>query len=353
MQGRYPQPPARGYSSSSGRDRDPRYYNGGNGSGGVGRGTGYYDQRDMNSASTGGRGTYQSSGTRSRDDYQQRGGGGSRREDIETGRQQSSSYYNQDTRRNNYNTSTNLARSPTTQSSSATGSFFDQIEEAKQSIELIKRNIDQIKSIQSRILNSTTTDESNRYTNQLDALNDKTSNMMQQVRETMKTMSAETANMPPGAEQHSRRGQQSSVAKKLMAVAEDYQNCQMGFKQRYKARMEREIRIAQPNATEAEIKRAVENPRNGSAFAQQLMSSRSAQQRRILEDVQDRHKELLKLEQSINEIFSLFQEMQLLLDTQQEMINTIEANVENTVAYVEEGSKGTPTTFKAKNSKGN
>lgn len=35
----------------------------------------------------------------------------------------------------------------------------------------------------------------------------------------------------------------------------------------------------------------------------------------------------------------LFQDMSLLLDTQQELVNTIEAQVENTAVYVEEGAK--------------
>lgn len=39
------------------------------------------------------------------------------------------------------------------------------------------------------------------------------------------------------------------------------------------------------------------------------------------------------------ELVQLFTDMSLLLDTQQEMVNTIEAQVENTAVYVEEGSK--------------
>jgi syntaxin 1B/2/3 len=197
---------------------------------------------------------------------------------------------------------------------SSTGNFYDQVDHTKRTIERIQKQMERIRSLQSRILNSTTTDESDHYTTQLDQLTDETSAMLQSVRKTLKQMSAETSKLPPGAEQHSRKGQQGSLAKKLMSVAEEYQQLQTSFKQRYKQRMEREIRIAQPNATEADIQRAIENPQQGSAFASQLMSSRSAQQRKVLEDVQTRHQELQKIEQSINELFALFQEMQLLLD---------------------------------------
>ncbi len=52
-----------------------------------------------------------------------------------------------------------------------------------------------------------------------------------------------------------------------------------------------------------------------------------------------RHDDIQKIEQSIEELVQLFQDMSLLLDTQQELVNTIEAQVENTAVYVEEGSK--------------
>ncbi|KAJ3334365.1 Plasma membrane t-SNARE, secretory vesicle fusion [Blyttiomyces sp. JEL0837] len=220
----------------------------------------------------------------------------------------------------------------------AEGNFFDEIESAKSSITKASQNLDRIRNLQSRILSSTQSDETQRLTSQLDQLNDDTSRILQSVRMKLKKLSGATAKMPPGAESHARKGQQGNVAKKLLAVAEEYQKLQGSFKQKFKARMEREIRIARPDATPEEIERALDN-NSGSAFSQQLLSSRNAQSRRALEEVQSRHKELQKIEQSMTELLTLFQDMQTLIETQQEMINTIETQVENTVQYVEEGSK--------------
>ena len=77
--------------------------------------------------------------------------------------------------------------------------------------------------------------------------------------------------------------------------------------------MEREIRIARPNATPEEIERAMDS-RTGPVFAQEILSSRVQDQRRVLQEVQGRHEELRRIETSIDELVNLFQEMQLLID---------------------------------------
>lgn len=69
------------------------------------------------------------------------------------------------------------------------------------------------------------------------------------------------------------------------------------------------------------------------------MSSRVSDAKSALTEAKVRHDDIMKIEQSIEELVQLFQDMSLLLDTQQELVNTIEAQVENTAVYVEEGSK--------------
>ncbi|KAI8899852.1 hypothetical protein BC833DRAFT_584176 [Globomyces pollinis-pini] len=68
-----------------------------------------------------------------------------------------------------------------------------------------------------------------------------------------------------------------------------------------------------------------------------MLNSRVGAQRRVLEEVQGRHEELRKLEQSIEELATLFMDMQNLLQQQQEVINVIDTQVENTAAHIEDG----------------
>ena len=114
-----------------------------------------------------------------------------------------------------------------------------------------------------------------------------------------------------GSESRVRKAKQSALAKSLMKVAETYQGLQTQYRKECRKRVEREIKIAKPDATPKEIERALD-PRSGGVFAQQMLSS--ASQQHILSEVKGRHNEILKLEESINELVELFQEMQILID---------------------------------------
>ncbi|KAJ3214540.1 Plasma membrane t-SNARE, secretory vesicle fusion [Dinochytrium kinnereticum] len=214
--------------------------------------------------------------------------------------------------------------------------FFEEVESVQRGVDRCDKNIHRIRQLQARALNASSSGESQRFNAELDEVNEATSTLLQTLRARVKAMSNATKQLPKSAEAHSRRGQQATLANKLMDVARSYQQCQADFKAKSKQRIEREIKIARPDATPAEIERAIEG---GGGFAQQLLSSRVTDQRRLLNDVQKRHEEMRRIEQSLEELLSLFQEMEAMIDTQQEMINTIEAQAETAVINLEEGSK--------------
>jgi len=72
--------------------------------------------------------------------------------------------------------------------------------------------------------------------------------------------------------------------------------------------------IARPDASQADIERAVNDSRSGTAFAQEMLNSRIGAQRRVLQEVQGRHEELRKMESSIEELATLFMDLQVMLE---------------------------------------
>ena len=52
-------------------------------------------------------------------------------------------------------------------------------------------------------------------------------------------------------------------------------------------------------------------------------------------DIQEKYAAILKLEQSVNELFELFQELAQLVQAQGEMLDNIEANLTETENYLE------------------
>ncbi len=154
-------------------------------------------------------------------------------------------------------------------------------------------------------------------TAQVDRAQDDTNRLISETRDRLQKMATVTK-AAKGSESRVRKAKQSAIAKSFMKVAESYQTVQTKYKKEYRKRVERELKIARPDASPQDIERALD-ARSGGVFAQQMLSS--ASQQRILTEVKGRHEEILKLESSINELVDLFQEMQLLIDVSFSVLN--------------------------------
>ncbi|KND04854.1 uncharacterized protein SPPG_00554 [Spizellomyces punctatus DAOM BR117] len=213
--------------------------------------------------------------------------------------------------------------------------FLQQTEEIQRNITQISRNTADMQGLHQRVLLETNVRQQNFLTQQVDNLTDETSRLIQDTRQRIRNLSTESARSNNDAKVQSQ--QQKSLASRLMSVARDFQSVQQNAKQGYRSQMARQYKIARPEATSAEVEEAIDST-NGPIFQQEILSSRIGEQRSALEAVQNRHEELVKIERSITELFTLFQEMQALLDTQQEQINTIEQHVDDTDTRIADGS---------------
>lgn len=138
---------------------------------------------------------------------------------------------------------------------------------------------------------------------------DYTSDLIQKTRAQIKALSSIQTSDKVANQQ-----QQKALARKLMEVAKEYQSLQQSAKKGYKENLKRQYKIAKPYASDAEIEQVVESGQAGSVFQQELLSSRVNEQRRVLQDVQNRQQDLEKIEKSIVELFNLMQDMQMLLE---------------------------------------
>jgi syntaxin 1B/2/3 len=136
---------------------------------------------------------------------------------------------------------------------------------------------------------------------------DATGQLIQEARNSLKSL----ANAP-GGDPTVKQIQQKALARKLMDAAREYQTVQQAAKQQYRTQLERQFRIAKPNASSQEVRQAMNSDVN--VFQQQILSSRVGDQRRMLQEVENRQHDLEKIEQSLIELFELMQEMQMILE---------------------------------------
>jgi t-SNARE complex subunit (syntaxin) len=90
------------------------------------------------------------------------------------------------------------------------------------------------------------------------------------------------------------------VTKKFLEAVTEYQEIQIKYKTKFRDRIERQLRIVKPNATTEEIEHLIESGGESELFAQQILAGpQLAEARRALNDIQDRHQDIIKIEKSI------------------------------------------------------
>ncbi|KAI8325584.1 t-SNARE [Martensiomyces pterosporus] len=132
------------------------------------------------------------------------------------------------------------------------------------------------------------------------------------------------------SQQAARASRQQGLAKKFSDQLQRYRQMENDFSRRNRERLERQYRIARPDASEQEIQNAIESDQAGQVFAQSVMqSNRVGEARRVLRDVEERQADIKKIEKTISELAQMFVEVSDMVNRQQEMIDNIDQAVED------------------------
>lgn len=133
--------------------------------------------------------------------------------------------------------------------------------------------------------------------------------------------------------------QAETSRKRFLELIQEYRMIESNNREQTKQQAERQYRIIKPDATNQEVKAAVEDGDSLSQYFQQalLQSNRRGEARTILNEVQVRHRELLKLEKTMAELTQLFHDMEELVVEQDQAIQQIDEQVGTAQQDIEQG----------------
>ncbi|WLF79594.1 Plasma membrane t-SNARE, secretory vesicle fusion [Lodderomyces elongisporus] len=131
--------------------------------------------------------------------------------------------------------------------------------------------------------------------------------------------------------------QAETSRKRFLDLIQDYRLIEAKNKEQSKEQSARQYQIIKPDATQEEINAVVED--GGTQYFQQalLQSNRRGEARSVLDEVQVRHRELLKLEKTMAELTQLFHDMEELVIEQDQPIQQIEEQVATAQHDIEQG----------------
>lgn len=218
--------------------------------------------------------------------------------------------------------------------------FFEEVQEIKKAMSSIRLNIRQIEQSHGECLTAISAESSRASTEQLESLMKATNGLAQGVRSKLKGMDEENkeyARTHVGAsEARIRSNMHGTLTRKFVDLMAEYQEIQTKYKNKYRERVERQYRIVKPNATRDEIDNAFDGSdgQQPEIFTQQILQGPGhAAARNALADIQERHKDITRLEISIQELHQLFLDMSVLVESQGELLDQIEYTVSQSVNY--------------------
>ncbi|NXN09567.1 STX1A protein, partial [Indicator maculatus] len=241
--------------------------------------------------------------------------------------------------------------------------FFEQVEEIRGFIDKISENVEEVKRKHSAILASPNPDESKSALISLHmaALGWATCGV-EKVRQKSSCLPHEIISVllpQPGIEQsieqeeglnrssadlRIRKTQHSTLSRKFVEVMSEYNATQTDYRERCKGRIQRQLEITGRTTTSEELEDMLESGNPAIFSSGIIMDSNITKQ--ALNEIETRHSEIIKLENSIRELHDMFMDMAMLVESQGEMIDRIEYNVEHSVDYVERAVSDTKKAVK-------
>ncbi|KAB5590289.1 Syntaxin-like protein psy1 [Ceratobasidium theobromae] len=219
--------------------------------------------------------------------------------------------------------------------------FYDEITAIQDLIHSYRDNITRISNLHNRSLNATDDEALRRTTSELDSVSSQTQDLSAQIKRRIQSLEANRGKVQ-GRDKEAWVQQTNVVKSRFVAAIQEYQQAEQQYRQRSRQRVERQVRIVKPDATQQEIDAVVDNDQGTQVFSQALMSSnRYGESRLAYREVQARHDDIKKIEKTLTELAQLFSDMSVMVAQQDETIDAVEAHAAQVDKDMENGLQQT------------
>lgn len=214
--------------------------------------------------------------------------------------------------------------------------FFDEVDAIRNTILEINKNIDEVRKKHSSILSAAVPDD--RVNSELEMLMNSIKKSANNIRSQLKVMEQRIQQdaqeqVVVSADTRIRKGQHTALSRDFVDVMSHYNTIQVDYREKCKGRIQRQLEITGKSKTSEEVEDMIEK-KNIAIFTSGIIIE-TQQARQALGDIEARHQDILNLENSIKELHEMFLDMAMLVESQGEMVNRVEYNVDQAADYVQ------------------
>lgn len=216
------------------------------------------------------------------------------------------------------------------------------VEEIREMIDKIQSNVEEVKKKHSAILSAPQSDESKySYTHDFYSLliyifiietKQELEDLMADIKKTANKVRAKLKVIEQSIEQEEqtnkssadlriRKTQHSTLSRKFVEVMTEYNRTQTDYRERCKGRIQRQLEITGRQTTNEELEEMLEQG-NPAVFTQGIIME-TQQAKQTLADIEARHADIIKLENSIRELHDMFMDMAMLVENQVSTVGAV------------------------------
>lgn len=212
--------------------------------------------------------------------------------------------------------------------------FFSELDEVKKDLASYESSIDRIEQLHTRSLSEVNDEQIEIINNQLaDMVND-TRTQGSELKKRIQYL------LNKGQNDNTKNTQANNIKDQFQKAVKRYQNMENNFRLKFRERTERQFRTVRPDASESEVKEAVDEAENGHTqiFAQAVMqSNRVGAAQSALDEVQNRHREIVLINQTVEELANLFRDLEIMVAEQEAPIQQINKTTKEAQTHLEQG----------------
>ncbi|KAI5288118.1 Plasma membrane t-SNARE, secretory vesicle fusion [Ascosphaera acerosa] len=229
--------------------------------------------------------------------------------------------------------------------------ILNQCQDVRQGVTRVKSYIDKIEALQKRLLLEADLAAENEVKAQAENLSEEVKAEYRALIERMRVIKG-----TPGAAEEGNARHIRQVESQLKEVIEDYQKMQREYRKGVESQVERQYRIVKPDATDAEVREAIESAGDQQMiFSEALVNSdRRGAAQKVSALVRQRHDDMQKIERDFIELSELFTDLNNMVVAQEPAVEKINEQSAQVVENVRLGTQQVETAIesgKARNRK--
>ncbi|KAL6060368.1 putative Syntaxin protein [Balamuthia mandrillaris] len=225
--------------------------------------------------------------------------------------------------------------------------FLKDIEEMKEDMQFLTKNLVTLKRLFADILTTTSTEQIKKLKRDASKIREEMDNTAQEMRVALKRIRKENDQF---TKEHNndpslcriRVNMHGSVVRKFMDLMSEYQLALTEADSQSRKAILRQVKLVKPDATQEELDEILEQSPDAAEaiFQRQIMEDRKHEDAvHALDFLKEKQNDIKNLEKSIVELQQLFMDMSILVETQGDLIDQIEHSVSQTKAYTETAVK--------------